>query len=74
MNTTSLGIGGQSHFWPYDIGLIKEGYLADMILVDGDPVANVRVLQEKTRLLAIMKDGKFHKEPRMAEQRRRLIA
>ena len=57
-----------------ELGQIKEGYLADMILVDGDPVANVRVLQEKSRLLAIMKDGAFHKEPRMAEQRRRLIA
>ncbi len=57
-----------------ELGQIKEGYLADMILVDGDPVANVRVLQEKDRLLAIMKDGAFHKEPRMAEQRRRLIA
>ena len=57
-----------------ELGQIKEGYLADMILVDGDPVANVRVLQDKARLLAIMKDGRFHKEPRMAEQRRRLIA
>ena len=62
-----MGMGGE-------LGQIKEGYLADLILVDGDPVANVRVLQDKSRLLAIMKDGRFHKEPRMAEQRRRLIA
>ena len=53
---------------------IKPGYLADMLLVDGDPAANVRVLQDKSRLLAIMKDGEFHKAPRMNEQRRRLTA
>lgn len=45
-----------------------------MLLVDGDPVANVRILQDRSRILAIMKDGKFHKAPRMNEQRRRLIA
>jgi imidazolonepropionase-like amidohydrolase len=50
------------------------GYLADMLLVDGDPAANVRVLQDKSRILAIMKDGEFYKAPRMNEQRRRLTA
>jgi imidazolonepropionase-like amidohydrolase len=62
-----MGMGGE-------LGQIKPGYLADMLLVDGDPIANVRILQDKTRLLAIMKDGKFHKAPRMNEQRRRLTA
>ena len=57
-----------------ELGQIREGYLADMLLVDGDPVANVRVLQDKARLLAIMKDGKFHKRPQTQEQRRRLTA
>ena len=38
------------------------------------PIANVRILQDKDRLLAIMKDGKFHKAPPMQEQRRRLTA
>lgn len=62
-----MGMGGE-------IGLIKEGYLADLLLVDGDPLADVRILQDRNRLLAIMKDGKFHKAPRMNESRRRLIA
>jgi len=34
----------------------------------------IRVLQDKERLLAIMKDGKFHKRPQTQEQRRRLTA
>jgi hypothetical protein len=45
-----------------------------MLLVDGDPIANIRVLQDKTKLLAIMKDGEFHKAPKMSEQRRRMSA
>ncbi len=66
--------GGQIMGMGDELGMIKPGYLADMLLVDGDPIANIRVLQDKTRLLAIMKDGKFHKAPKMNEQRRRLIA
>ena len=66
--------GGQIMGMGDELGLIKEGYLDVVILVDGDPVANVRILQEHDRLLAIMKDGKFHKRPQMQEQRRRLIA
>ncbi len=46
-----------------ELGLVREGYLADLLLVDGDPVTDIRVLQDKNRIVAIMKDGKFHKAP-----------
>ncbi len=55
--------GGQIMSLGDELGMIREGFLADMLLVDGDPLADVRILQDKKRLLAIMKDGKFHKEP-----------
>jgi imidazolonepropionase-like amidohydrolase len=45
------------------IGLVEEGYLADLLLVDGDPSKDVRILQDAERLLGIMKDGAFHKHP-----------
>jgi imidazolonepropionase-like amidohydrolase len=67
-------LGGEIMGMSQELGQIKPGYLADVLLVDGDPVANVRILQDKSRLLAIMKDGVFHKEPKMNEQRRRLTA
>jgi imidazolonepropionase-like amidohydrolase len=67
-------LGGEIMGMGAELGMIKPGYLADMLLVDGDPVANVRILQDKNRLLAIMKDGEFHKAPRTNEQRRRLTA
>ncbi len=44
-----------------DIGEVKEGFLADLLLVDGDVTRDVRILQDKTKLLAIMKGGQFHK-------------
>ncbi len=42
---------------------MKKGYLADLLLVDGDPLADIRILQDRARLVAIMKDGLFHKAP-----------
>ena len=46
-----------------NLGQIKEGYLADLLLVDGDPTHDVSILQDRDNLLAIMKDGSFHKAP-----------
>jgi len=55
--------GGQIMGMGHELGLVKEGYLADLLLVDGNPASDVRVLQDQKRLVAIMKDGKFHKAP-----------
>jgi imidazolonepropionase-like amidohydrolase len=55
--------GGEIMGLGNELGIIREGYLADLLLVDGDPLADVRILQDRSRLLAIMKDGRFHKEP-----------
>lgn len=46
-----------------EVGLVKEGWLADLLLVDGDPTADVAILQDKDRLKMIMKGGAFHKAP-----------
>ena len=52
-----------------ELGQIKDGFLADLLLVDGDPVANIAILQDPIRLLAVMKDGQFHKEPEIGSAR-----
>lgn len=44
-------------------GQVKEGYLADLLLVDGDPTKDVSILQDSDRLVGIMLDGSFHKTP-----------
>jgi len=45
------------------IGQIRTGYLADLILVDGNPLANVALLQQREKMRAIMKNGEFWKAP-----------
>ena len=50
---------------------MKEGYLADLILVDGNPLASVKILQDPDNLLAVMKDGRFHKAPRVSKNAER---
>lgn len=55
--------GGQIMKRGKELGQIQEGWLADLLLVDGDPLADLSILLNKNKLLAIMKDGVFHKEP-----------
>jgi len=55
--------GGQIMGMPDELGQVRAGYLADMILIDGDPATDVTVLQHKERILAVMKDGSFHRRP-----------
>ena len=45
------------------IGEVREGFLADLLLVDGDPLEDIAELQDKRRILAVMKDGSFHRAP-----------
>jgi imidazolonepropionase-like amidohydrolase len=49
------------------LGRVAKGYLADLLLVDGDPVADLSLLQDKDRILMVMKDGQYHRRPLLAE-------
>jgi imidazolonepropionase-like amidohydrolase len=40
---------------------VKAGYLADLLLVDGDPLTDIKRLQRQDALLMIMKDGHLQK-------------
>src|SRR5204862_72922 len=56
---------------PDGLGQIRPGYLADLLLVDGDPLADIAILQDAGKLSAIMKGGAFHKRPPSATAQRR---
>ena len=45
-----LGLDGQ-------IGVIAEGMIADLIIVDGDPVADITVLQRRECIQTVISDG-----------------
>ena len=55
--------GGEIMGMADELGLVRKGYLADLLLVDGDPLADLTLLEDQKRLLAIMKGGVFHKAP-----------
>lgn len=44
-----------------EIGRVAEGYAADLIVVDGDPLADVEVLGDAANIPAIVQGGRFHK-------------
>jgi imidazolonepropionase-like amidohydrolase len=46
-----------------DVGQVKAGMLADLLLIDGDPTQDVTLLQDKSRMPVVMKDGRFHRAP-----------
>ena len=56
-------LGGQLMGQGDELGLLREGWLADLLLVDGDPTEDIALLQDRQRLKVIMKDGRFHKQP-----------
>ena len=47
-----------------ELGLVKEGYLADLLLVRGDVTNDVTLLQDKDNLAMVMTDGRLWKDPR----------
>ncbi len=61
--------GGQIMMRGHELGGVKEGHLADLLLIDGDPLANLAILRDAKRILAVMKDGVFAKAPEIASQR-----
>ncbi|HKQ23601.1 MAG TPA: amidohydrolase family protein [Burkholderiales bacterium] len=48
------------------LGQIKPGYLADLLLVNGDPLEDVTILQDKSRIPGVMKNGVFWRAPAAA--------
>ncbi len=55
--------GGELMGMGHELGEIRAGYLADLLLVQGDPTQDISILQDRDKLLMIMKDGHFHKRP-----------
>jgi imidazolonepropionase-like amidohydrolase len=44
-----------------ELGVIRAGSLADLLVIDGDPLADIGVMARPDRILMIMKDGVIHK-------------
>jgi len=61
-NAQLLQLTGKRNPYPGRLGVVEAGALADLLLVDGNPVENIQLLANPDKnLLVIMKDGKVHK-------------
>src|SRR4029453_5273497 len=61
-NGELLGLSGQRNPYPGKLGVVEEGALADLLMVNGNPAENIGLVAEPDKnLLVIMKDGKFYK-------------
>jgi imidazolonepropionase-like amidohydrolase len=61
-NAELLAMSGKRNPYPGRLGVIEEGALADLLLVDGNPLADINILGDPAKnLVVIMKDGKIFK-------------
>ena len=61
-NAQLLMLSGKRNPYPGTLGVVEEGALADLLLVDGDPLADIKLLEDPGKnLLVIMKDGRVYK-------------
>ena len=54
-NAELLGIAGE-------VGTVEPGKAADLLVVDGDPLQDISVLQDLERMPVVMKGGRFHRQ------------
>ena len=61
-NSELLGLSGLRSPYPGKLGVVEEGALADLLLVDGNPLENINLVADPEKnFVIIMKDGKIHK-------------
>jgi imidazolonepropionase-like amidohydrolase len=61
-NAEMLALSGERNPYPGKLGVIEEGALADLLLVDGDPLDDIDLIAEpETSFVVIMKDGHIYK-------------
>ena len=63
-NAQLLALSGPRSPYAGTLGVVREGALADLILVDGDPLANLALIADPAKhFVVIMKDGAIVKDP-----------
>jgi imidazolonepropionase-like amidohydrolase len=61
-NAELLAMSGKRNPYPGKLGVVEEGALADLLLVDGDPLKNIKLIADPANsFVVIMKDGKVYK-------------
>jgi imidazolonepropionase-like amidohydrolase len=61
-NAQLLALSGKRSPYRGKLGVVEEGALADLLLVDGDPLEDINLIKDPAKnFVLIMKDGKIYK-------------
>ena len=61
-NGELMALSGFINPYPGKLGVVEEGALADLLLVDGNPLENIKLIEDPDKnFVVIMKDGKVYK-------------
>jgi imidazolonepropionase-like amidohydrolase len=61
-NGELLAMSGKRNPYPGKLGVVEQGALADLLLIDGDPLADIKLIEDPAKnFVVIMKDGKIYK-------------
>jgi imidazolonepropionase-like amidohydrolase len=61
-NAELLALSGKRNPYPGKLGVVEQGALADLLLVDGNPLENINLIADPDKnFKVIMKDGKIYK-------------
>ncbi|KKB13390.1 hydrolase [Devosia geojensis] len=60
-NAELLALSGARNPYPGKLGVVEQGALADLLLVDGNPLENLELVADPSNFLIIMKDGVIYK-------------
>jgi imidazolonepropionase-like amidohydrolase len=67
-NAQLLALSGPRSPYKGELGIVKEGALADLLLVDGDPLTNIDVIGDPFKnFTVIMKDGVIYKSAKQPQ-------
>jgi imidazolonepropionase-like amidohydrolase len=61
-NAELLDLSGLRNPYPGKLGVVEEGAYADLLLVDGDPLTNIELIEDPAKNFVVsMKDGNIYK-------------
>src|SRR5262245_36326846 len=60
-NAELLALSGKRNPYPGKLGVVEQGALADLLLVDGNPLDNINLIADPANFKIIMKDGRIYK-------------
>ena len=63
-------LGGELMGMGDELGMVKEGFVADLLLVNGDPLKDLDMMVHEENLVVIMKDGELYKDQSTSVARR----